>query len=474
MNAPTALSHLIPAIQQRDVPAAFLEALQTRFGAQLSTTQAVREQHGRDESSFTAPPPAAVVFAESTTDVADVVKLASQYAVPVIPFGAGSSLEGHLLAVQGGISLDVGRMNKLLSVNADDLTVTVQPGITRKQLNEAIKDTGLFFPIDPGADASIGGMSATRASGTNAVRYGTMRENVLALEVVTASGEVIRTGTRAKKSSAGYDLTRLMVGSEGTLGVITEITVKLYPLPEAVSAAICSFPSIEAAVRTTIQVIQLGVPIARVELIDVNTVRMVNAYAKLGLREEPMLLMEFHGSPAGVKEQAELVQEIASEFGGNAFEWASTPEERTRLWTARHNAYFAAIQSRPGCVAISTDTCVPISRLADCLLDSVAETDASGIPYFLVGHVGDGNFHFGYLIDPNDPHEREVAEGLNHKLVERALRLEGTCTGEHGVGLHKMDFLVTETGAGAVDMMRTIKRALDPQNIMNPGKIFAI
>ena len=474
MNAPTALSHLIPEIHQRDVPAAFLEALKVRFGDQLSTAQAVREQHGRDESSFKAPPPTAVVFAESTADVADVVKLASQYAVPVIPFGAGSSLEGHLLAVQGGISLDVGRMNKLLSVNADDLTVTVQPGITRKQLNEAIKDTGLFFPIDPGADASIGGMSATRASGTNAVRYGTMRENVLALEVVTASGEVIRTGTRAKKSSAGYDLTRLMVGSEGTLGVITEITVKLYPLPEAVSAAICSFPSIEAAVRTTIQVIQLGVPIARVELIDVNTVRMVNAYAKLGLREEPMLLMEFHGTPNIVKEQAELVQEIASEFGGNAFEWASTPEERTRLWTARHNAYFAAIQSRPGCVAISTDTCVPISRLADCLLDSVAETDASGIPYFLVGHVGDGNFHFGYLIDPNDPHEREVAEGLNHKLVERALRLEGTCTGEHGVGLHKMDFLVTETGAGAVDMMRTIKRALDPQNIMNPGKIFAI
>ena len=474
MNAPTALSHLIPEIHQRDVPAAFLEALKVRFGDQLSTAQAVREQHGRDESSFKAPPPTAVVFAESTADVADVVKLASQYAVPVIPFAAGSSLEGHLLAVQGGISLDLNRMNKLLSVNADDLTVTVQPGITRKQLNEAIKDTGLFFPIDPGADASIGGMSATRASGTNAVRYGTMRENVLALEVVTASGEVIRTGTRAKKSSAGYDLTRLMVGSEGTLGVITEITVKLYPLPEAVSAAICSFPSIEAAVRTTIQVIQLGVPIARVELIDVNTVRMVNAYAKLGLREEPMLLMEFHGTPNSVKEQAELVQEIASEFGGNAFEWASTPEERTRLWTARHNAYFAAIQSRPGCVAISTDTCVPISRLADCLLDSVAETDASGIPYFLVGHVGDGNFHFGYLIDPNDPHEREVAEGLNHKLVERALRLEGTCTGEHGVGLHKMDFLVTETGAGAVDMMRTIKRALDPQNIMNPGKIFAI
>jgi D-lactate dehydrogenase (cytochrome) len=305
------------------------------------------------------------------------------------------------------------------------------------------------------------------------VRYGTMRENVLALEVVTASGEVIRTGTRAKKSSAGYDLTRLMVGSEGTLGVITEVTVKLYPLPEAISAAVCSFPSIEAAVRTTIEVIQMGVPIARVELIDHNTVRMVNKHSRLNLREEPMLLMEFHGSPTSVKEQAELVQELARGHGGNAFEWASTPEERTRLWTARHNAYFAAIQSRPGCRAISTDTCVPISRLADCLLDSIAEVDATNIPYFLVGHVGDGNFHFGYLIDPNIPEEREIAEGLNHKLVSRALALEGTCTGEHGVGLHKMDFLVTETGDGAVNMMRTIKRALDPKNIMNPGKIFS-
>jgi D-lactate dehydrogenase (cytochrome) len=291
---------------------------------------------------------------------------------------------------------------------------------------------------------------------------------------VTASGEIIRTGTRAKKSSAGYDLTRLMVGSEGTLGVITEITLRIYPLPEAVSAAICSFPSIEAAVRTTIQVIQMGIPIARVELIDSNTVRMVNTYAKLGLREEPMLLMEFHGSPTGVKEQAETVQEIASEMGGNAFEWASTPEERTRLWTARHNAYFAAVQSRPGCKVISTDTCVPISRLADCLLDSVAEADASGIPYFLVGHVGDGNFHFGYLLDPAKPEERVAAEQLNHQLVSRALQLEGTCTGEHGVGLHKMDFLVTEAGTGAVQMMRTIKRALDPDNIMNPGKIFAL
>jgi D-lactate dehydrogenase (cytochrome) len=365
-------------------------------------------------------------------------------------------------------------MTQVLSINAEDLTVTVQPGVTRKQVNEAVKSTGLFFPIDPGADATLGGMCATRASGTNAVRYGTMRENVLALEVVTAQGDIIRTGTRAKKSAAGYDLTRLMVGSEGTLGVITEVTVKLYPLPEAISAAICTFPSIEAAVRTTIQIIQMGIPIARVELIDSNTVRMVNAYAKLGLKEAPLLLMEFHGSPASVKEQAELVQDIATELGGMAFEWATTPEERTRLWTARHNAYFAAIQSKPGCRAIATDTCVPISRLADCLLDSVLEADASGIPYFLVGHVGDGNFHFGYLIDPDSPEERAVAEQLNSALVARALRLEGTCTGEHGIGLHKMDFLLTETGEGAVAMMRCIKRALDPKNIMNPGKIFTL
>jgi len=473
MNAPLP-QHLLPEIHQRETPAALIDALKARFAERCSTALVVREQHGRDESSFAAPPPSAVVFAESTQDVADAVKLAGEHNVPVIPFGVGTSLEGHLLAVQGGISIDVSRMNKVLSINAEDLTVTVQPGVTRKQLNEEVKSTGLFFPIDPGADATLGGMSATRASGTNAVRYGTMRENVLALEVVTADGSVIRTGTRAKKSSAGYDLTRLMVGSEGTLGVITEVTVRLYPLPEAISAAVCSFPSIEAAVRTTIEVIQLGVPIARVELIDHNTVRMVNAHSKLTLREEPMLLMEFHGTPTSVKEQAELVQELASGHGGNAFEWASTPEERTRLWTARHNAYFAAIQSRPGCRAISTDTCVPISRLADCLLESVAEVDASGIPYFLVGHVGDGNFHFGYLIDPTIPKEREVAEALNHKLVARALALEGTCTGEHGVGLHKMDFLVTETGDGAVEMMRTIKRALDPKNIMNPGKIFSL
>ena len=474
MNAPTPLTQFAPDIQQRAVPAELIAALQARFGAQCSTAQAVRDQHGRDESAFSVPPPAAVVFAHNTQDVADAVKLAAAHRVPVIPFGVGSSLEGHLLAVQGGISIDVSRMNQVLAVQAEDLTVTVQPGVTRKAVNEAVKSEGLFFPIDPGADASIGGMAATRASGTNAVRYGTMRENVLALEVVTASGEVIRTGTRAKKSSAGYDLTRLMVGSEGTLGVITEVTLKLYPLPEAISAATCSFPTIEAAVRCVIQTIQLGVPIARCELIDAGTVRMVNTHSKLGLREEHMLLMEFHGSPASVKEQAETVQEIAADFGGQSFEWATTPEERTRLWTARHNAYFAAIQSKPGCRAISTDTCVPISKLADCLLDSVAEADASGLPYFLVGHVGDGNFHFGYLIDPDNAEERRIAEALNHQLVTRALALEGTCTGEHGVGLHKMDFLLTEAGSGAVDMMRTIKRALDPDNILNPGKIFTL
>ncbi|MEY2789947.1 MAG: hypothetical protein RL295_111, partial [Pseudomonadota bacterium] len=470
MNAPQTAQHLMPAIAQRDVPQALIDTLKSHFGDRCSTAMAVREQHGRDESAYTTvPPPAAVVFAQSTEDVAFTVRHAAEHNVPIIPFGVGSSLEGHLLAVQGGISIDLGRMNKVLTVNPEDLTVTVQPGVTRKQLNEEIKSTGLFFPIDPGADASIGGMSATRASGTNAVRYGTMRENVLGLEVVTASGDVIRTGTRARKSSAGYDLTRLMVGSEGTLGVITEVTLKLFPLPEAVSAATCSFPSIEAAVHTTIQIIQMGIPIARVELIDQHAVRMVNAYSKINLPVQPMLLMEFHGSPASVKEQAETVQDIAAELGGQAFEWATTPEDRTRLWTARHNAYFAAIQSRPGCRAISTDTCVPISRLADCLLDSIAEVEASGIPYFLVGHVGDGNFHFGYLIDPDSAHERATAETLNHQLVARALALDGTCTGEHGIGLHKMDFLVSETGIGAVSMMRAIKQALDPKNIMNPG-----
>ena len=475
MNAPAHAAQMLPLPQLRDVPQVLIDALRQRFGNQCSTAQVVCEQHGRDESAFThVPPPAAVVFAETKQDVVDAVKLAATHKVPVIPFGVGSSLEGHLLAVQGGISIDVSRMNQVLAINAEDLTITVQPGITRKQVNDAVKDRGLFFPIDPGADASIGGMAATRASGTNAVRYGTMRENVLTLEVVTAQGEIIRTGTRAKKSSAGYDLTRLMVGSEGTLGLFTEITLRLYPLPEAISAATCCFPSIAAAVHTTIQIIQMGIPIARCELIDSATVRAVNRHSKLSLPESAMLLMEFHGSPTGVQEQAELVQAIAAEEGGTAFEWATAPEDRTRLWAARHNAYFAAVQSVPGCRCITTDACVPISRLADAVLASVEEADAAGLPYFLVGHVGDGNFHMGYLIDPDNAAERELAESLNHTLVTRALGLGGTCTGEHGVGLHKMGFLQDEAGAGAIAMMRAIKQALDPDNILNPGKIFAL
>jgi D-lactate dehydrogenase (cytochrome) len=473
MNAPIP-AHLLPQLDPRPVPAEMVEALRARFGERCSTALAVRQQHGRDESPFDVPPPEVVVFCESTEDVAEVVKLADRHAVPVIPFGAGSSLEGHLLAVQGGVSIDLTRMNGIVSVRPEDLTVTVQAGVTRMQLNTEIRHAGLFFPIDPGADATLGGMSATRASGTNAVRYGTMRDNVLALTVVTPQGEVIHTGTRARKSSAGYDLTRLMVGSEGTLGVMTEITLKLYPLPEAISAATCSFPSIDAAVRTTIQLIQMGVPIARCELLDANAVRAVNRHDKLALPEVPLLLMEFHGSEASVAEQAATVQEIAGEFGGEGFQWATTPEERTKLWSARHRAYFAGLQMKPGSRTVTTDTCVPISRLAECINESVAEVEASGLMYYIVGHVGDGNFHLAYLIDPDKPEERETAERLNLQLVQRALRLDGTCTGEHGIGLHKMGFLVSEAGAGAVDMMRTVKRALDPKNIMNPGKIFSL
>ncbi len=471
MNAPV---DLLPRLDPRPVPAEMVDALKARFGERCSTARAVREQHGRDESPFDVPPPDVVVFAAGTEEVAFTVGLAHRHGVPVIPFGVGSSLEGHLLAVQGGVSVDLSRMDRVLRINAEDLTVTVQAGVTRKQLNEAIRHEGLFFPIDPGADASLGGMAATRASGTNAVRYGTMRENVLGLTVVTAGGDVIHTGTRARKSSAGYDLTRLFVGSEGTLGVMTEITLKLYPLPEAISAAVCHFPSVDAAVRTTIQVIQLGVPIARCELLDAHAVRAVNAHDHLGLREAPMLLMEFHGSAAGVQEQARVVQDIAAELGGQGFEWATTPEARTRLWTARHHAYLSALQTRPGCRAVTTDCCVPISRLAECIDATVAEVDASGLPYFIVGHVGDGNFHVGYLIDPTLPAERETAERLNRQLVARALQLEGTCTGEHGIGLHKMGFLLDEAGAGGVALMREIKRALDPRNIMNPGKIFEL
>jgi len=463
-----------PTLLPRPMPPAMHDASRAHFGDRFVTALAVREQHGRDESPFDVPPPEAVVFCESTEDVAFVVTVAAEHRVPVIPYGAGSSLEGHLLAVQGGVSVDLSRMDKLLRLDADDLTVTVQAGVTRMQLNREIKDSGLFFPIDPGADATLGGMSATRASGTNAVRYGTMRENVLALTVVTASGEVIRTGTRARKSSAGYDLTRLMVGSEGTLGVITEVTLKLHPLPESVAAAICSFDDAGAAVATTIAIIQMGVPIARCELLDANAVRAVNAHDKLGLVEKPMLLMEFHGSAASVAEQAATAQALADEHGGTAFQWATTPEERTRLWTARHHAFLSGLQTRPGCRAITTDCCVPISGLAGAVTQALAEAEAAGIPHFIVGHVGDGNFHVCYLIDPASPDERDTAERLNHQLVQRAIAAGGTCTGEHGIGLHKQGFLVDEAGAGAVAMMRQIKQALDPHNIMNPGKIFSL
>ena len=472
MNAPNDLHH--PRIERRPVPFSMLAALQQRFGARCSTAAAVREQHGRGESVYDAAPPDVVVFCESTEEVAFVVREADRHAVPVIPFGVGSSLEGHLLAVQGGVSIDLSRMSRVVAVHPEDLTVTVEAGVTREQLNREIKDTGLFFPIDPGANATLGGMAATRASGTNAVRYGTMKDNVLGLAVVNAGGEVMRTGTRAKKSSAGYDLTRLFVGSEGTLGVMTEITLRLYPLPEAVSAAICTFPSIDAAVRTTIQVIQIGVPIARCELLDANALRAVNQHSRLALPEAPMLLMEFHGSDAGVKEQAETVQAIALEHGGTEFRWATTPEERSKLWTARHQSYFAALQTRPGCRCQSTDTCVPISRLAESINDSIAEAEASGIPYWIVGHVGDGNFHLSYLFDPDDPREAAEVERLNVLMVQRALRLEGTCTGEHGIGLHKMPYLLDEAGPAAVGAMRAIKQALDPKNIMNPGKIFVL
>ena len=469
MNAPTSLRQVATPL-----PEAFLAALAGRFGEQLSTAAAVREHHGRDESAYPPMPPGAVVFARSTEDVAALVALAAEHRVPVIPYGVGSSLEGHLLAVEGGVSVDLSQMNQVLAINSEDLTVTVQAGVTRMQLNNEIKHTGLFFPIDPGADATIGGMAATRASGTNAVRYGTMRENVLGLTVVTAEGKVIRTARRAKKSSAGYDLTRLFIGAEGTLGIVTEATLRLYPQPEAIAAAICSFPSVEAAVAATIATIQMGVPIARCELLDALTVRAVNQRDRLGLPEQPLLLFEFHGTPAGVEEQTTAVQDIAREHGGHDFKWATTPEERTRLWSARHNAYFACLQLKPGSRSCTTDVCVPISRLAECIGETIRDTEASSLPAPILGHVGDGNFHCAILVDPASPEEIEEAERLNRRIVARALRMDGTCTGEHGVGLHKIDFLLDEHGADAVELMVRIKRAFDPLNIMNPGKVLRV
>jgi D-lactate dehydrogenase (cytochrome) len=455
------------------LPEALVVALQTLFEDRFSMTQAVRDHHGRDESSYDPMPPDAVVFAQSTEEVAQAVKLCASHQVPIIAYGAGTSLEGHVLALRGGVTIDLSQMNSVIAIHAEDLTATVQAGVTRKQINAEVRDSGLFFPIDPGADATLGGMVATRASGTNAVRYGTMRENTLALTVVTADGSIVKTGTRAKKSSAGYDLTRLFVGSEGTLGIITEVSVKLYPLPEAISAAICSFPSTGDAVSAVIQTIQMGVPVARVEFLDENGVKAINAHDKLGLPENPLLLFEFHGSESGVQEQAKLVQDIAAEHGALGFEWATKPEDRSRLWAARHNAYFALLQMRPGCRSISTDCCVPISQLADCILDTKADCEKFGMTYSIIGHVGDGNFHVLMLIDPSDAADVAKAEQINARMVARALDMDGTCTGEHGVGMHKMDFLIQEHGEEGIALMRKLKHTFDPSNLLNPGKVIA-
>ncbi len=457
----------------RPLPADFVQALEALLGARLSTSRAVRDHHGRDESIFAAMPPDAVAFARSTDEVARIVKLCSLHRVPLVPYGAGSSLEGHTLAAQGGLTLNLQQMDKVLAIHADDQCATVQPGVTRKALNAALRDTGLFFPVDPGADATIGGMCATRASGTNAVRYGTMRENVLNLTVVTADGEIITTARRAKKSAAGYDLTRLFIGSEGTLGVIVEATVRLHPLPQSVMAAVCAFPDIHSAVDVVCQTIQSGVPIARCEFVDSTAVRALNGYSKTGLPEQPHLFFEFHGSEAGVQEQVETVQALVQDGGGAQFQWSGTPEERTRLWEARHNVYFAALQLRPGCRSVVTDVCVPISHLAECVTLTAKDLEHSGVLAPIVGHVGDGNFHVQMLVDADAPDEVAAAEHINARLVHRALAMGGTSTGEHGVGLHKQDFLIDELGPAAVALMRQIKQAMDPHNLMNPGKVFA-
>jgi len=466
MNAP-----FIESAVKRTPSAEFIAALQERFGKRCSTAQAVRDHHGSDESPFPVMAPDAVVFAESTEEVAWLAARCHAEKVPLIPYGVGSSLEGHILALHGGISVDLSGMDALVAVHAEDFTATVQAGVTREQLNEELRDTGLFFPIDPGANATLGGMAATRASGTNAVRYGTMRENVISLTVVTADGRIIKTASRARKSSSGYDLTRIFVGSEGTLGIITEVTVKLYPLPEAVSAAICNFPSMDAAVQSVIQIAQMGVPVARVEFMDTNAVRATNAYSKLDLKESPLLLFEFHGSPASVQEQAQIVQEITHENDGMDFDWAERPEDRSRLWKARHDAYFAGLGLRPGCKSSTTDVCVPISRLADCVMQTAADLDQASFPYTIVGHVGDGNFHVLMLLDPDNAAEWEESQEINRRMVMRAIAMEGTSTGEHGVGLHKMEFMQEEHGADALALMQSLKQAFDPHNILNPGKI---
>jgi D-lactate dehydrogenase (cytochrome) len=447
------------------------QLLADRFGDRFSTGEAVRQHHGRDESSLPAAPPDGVVFVQTTEDVADAVRLCRRFATPVIAWGAGSSLEGHLLAVRGGICIDLSELNHILAVRPEDLDATVEAGVTRKQLNAEIRNTGLFFPVDPGADASLGGMAATRASGTNAVRYGTMRDSVLALTAVMADGSVIRTGSRARKSSAGYDLTRLLVGSEGTLGIITELTVRLFPIPEAISSAVVAFPDIANAVDTVITTIQMGIPVARIELLDALALKAINRYSKTTLAEAPTLFFEFHGSPTAVAEQARAVQDIAAGYGGMNFQWATHPEDRSRLWQARHDAYYACVGLQPGWRSLTTDVCVPISRLAECIAATMADIAASGLTAPLVGHVGDGNFHLLVLADPDDAVAVERARALSNRLVERAIDMEGTCTGEHGIGLGKRKYMPLEHGEAALAVMRSIKNALDPDNLLNPGKV---
>ena len=450
-----------------------LEELQALLGERLSTSTAVREQHGKDESYHAAIAPDAVAFARSTEEVAEIVGLCARHKRPVIPFGTGTSLEGHVAALHGGVCIDLTQMNEVLEVNAEDLDCRVQAGVTRKQLNDYLRDTGLFFPIDPGADASLGGMAATRASGTNAVRYGTMRENVMGMTVVLADGRIIRTGGRARKSSAGYDLTRLFVGSEGTLGVITELQLRLYGIPEAISSAVCAFATLEGAVDTVILTIQSGIPVARIELLDDVQMDAINRFSKLDYPVRPTLFFEFHGTEASVEEQAKMVGEIAAEYGGGDFRWATLQEDRNKLWQARHDAYYACLALRPGAKGWATDVCVPISRLAECILETKQDIEESGLLAPIVGHVGDGNFHLVYVIDPEDREEMARADALNDRMVMRALAMGGTCTGEHGIGYGKMQFLQAEHG-DAVSVMRQLKIALDPDNLMNPGKMVRV
>ncbi|MWD26958.1 FAD-binding protein [Aquicoccus sp. SCR17] len=447
-----------------------LAALSSLLGDRLVRAGSDLDLHGRSETHFPLTPPDAVAYPRSTEEVQALVRICAEQGCPVIGWGAGTSLEGHGLAVQGGVVVDFRDMNRVLEVRHADMDCAVQPGITREELNTELRATGLFFPVDPGANASLGGMAMTRASGTTAVRYGTMRDNVLGLEVVLADGRVIRTGTRARKSAAGYDLTGLMVGSEGTLGLVTELTLRLHGQPEAVSAAVCGFDRIEQAVAAVIDTIQMGLPMARIEFLDAATVEAVNAYAGMSLAPRPYLLVEFHGSEAGVAEQAEAFGEIIADHGAIGYDWATRPEDRKALWTMRHNAYYAMLAWRPGTRGVVTDICVPISRLAEAVEATTADIARSGIPGPILGHVGDGNFHAVLLVDPENAEEMKIAQGLSHRMAERALDLGGTCTGEHGVGLGKMPYMAREHGDGW-DVMGQIKQALDPQNLMNPGKL---